>query len=326
VKSQIGRRDLLGRAGVAVGGALAFGVLQSCSDSETSAQPAASPQVSDFPYEKHLPAGFQLDVASLASTLKQNAYAGYFQGGCCHGAFSALLTELRRAGAPFTELPLGLGKFGGGGVDGYGSICGAALGSVLILNFVVENATERKKMVTSLLRWYEGFAFPAYVPATNLDPAGKTLAFPGDAVQDPPLPDAAQVVPHSHLCHASVSGWCHANGDVDANGADKKSRCARLTADVAAKAAELLNAYLASADYGSRVAGAPPAFGDNCLVCHGNSRTPTPTVDPVVASGMECKTCHTTHTVSAVPTACTGCHDAAVAGTGFPVNAAHGGL
>jgi hypothetical protein len=323
-KNELGRRDLLGRAGIAFGGALAFGALQACGDDSSDPQPQpqpqqpVTPQVSDFPYEKHLSATFVADGLDVTA-VKQAAYAGYFQGGCCHGAYSALLGDLQRAGAPFTSLPLAFGKFGGGGVDGYGSICGAALGAILVMNMVVENAAERKKLVTTLLRWYEGFAFPAYVPTTSLDPAGKTLAFEGDTSGNPA---ALAVIPGSHLCHASVSGWCHANGDVDANGADKKARCARLTADVAGKAAELMNAFLASGAYGARTASAPPALAGNCMVCHNNSQS-TPTVDPVVATGMECGTCHTTHTVAVAPEACGDCHTETSFSVFPPDNVAH---
>jgi hypothetical protein len=322
VKKELSRRDLLGRAGMAIGGALTLGALQACGgdSSDPPQQQTAEPLVSDFPYEKHLPAGFALD----ADAIKQAAYEAYYAGGCCHGAYSALLGDLQQsAGAPFNQLPLAFGKFGGGGVDGFGSICGAALGSVLVMNMVVESAAERKKLVTELLRWYEGAAFPAYVP-TSLAAleTGKTLKFAGDGGS---LPDALAVVPGSHLCHASVSGWCHANGDVDANGADKKARCARLTADVAGKAADLVNAFLASAAYGSRTAAAPAAIAGNCGGCHDNSKTPAK-VDPVVATGMECGTCHETHTVTTLPEsgACSGtaCHDAAdLPLVGFPHNA-----
>ena len=64
--------------------------------------------------------------------MKEAAYQAYYAGGCCHGAYSALLEDLNRAGAPFTLLPLGFGKFGAGGVELYGSICGAALGGALV--------------------------------------------------------------------------------------------------------------------------------------------------------------------------------------------------
>jgi hypothetical protein len=288
VKNELTRRNLLGRAGIALGGAVALGAL-ACgsddSDPQPEPQPQEGPQVADFPYEKHLAADFQLNV----DTVKEAAYQAYYAGGCCHGAYSALLGDLNRAGAPFTLLPLGFGKFGAGGVELYGSICGAALGGVLVLNMVVENPDHRRALVTELLRWYEGAAFPAYVPqalvaAETADATKPTLDFSAGNVVN------LQVVPGSHLCHVSVSTWCAANGGVNAGGADKKARCARLTADVAGKTAELVNAYLVSGAYGARgfTGAAIDSGSGTCLACHGTKAS----MHPVVATGMSCTTCH----------------------------------
>jgi hypothetical protein len=213
--------------------------------------------------------------------VKEVAYHGYYAGGCCHGAYSALLGHLAdTAGQPFNLLPRDFGKFGGGGVAGYGSICGAALGGVLIINSIVSDASARTGMLTELLRWYEGFAFPAYVPvAIDAAETGTTKDFSASGVA------ALQRAPQSHLCHSSVSDWCAANG-VSAGGADKKARCARLTADVAGKAAEMVNTYLAGT--GTWTAPAIDAQSATCLGCHPGSSTVQP-----VASGMKCGSCHT---------------------------------
>ena len=98
------------------------------------------------------------------------------------------------------------------------------------------------------------------------------------------------MVPGSHLCHVSVSTWCAANGGVNAGGADKKARCARLTADVAGKTAELVNAYLVSGAYGARgfTGAAIDSGSGTCLACHGTKAS----MHPVVATGMSCTTCH----------------------------------
>ena len=174
MKNEFTRRHLIGRAGIALGGAVALGAL-ACgsdeSDPQPEPQPQEGPQVADFPYEKHLAADFRLDVAAL----KEAAYHAYYAGGCCHGAYSALLGDLNRAGAPFTLLPLDFGKFGGGGIASYGSICGAVLGGVLVTNMIVQNPTTppagqtkpqdvRANLLTELMRWYETFELPAYVP------------------------------------------------------------------------------------------------------------------------------------------------------------------
>jgi hypothetical protein len=280
MKKELTRRDLIGRAGLALGGVMTLGALQACgSESDpapTEQTPAASPQVADFPYQQHLAAGYQLDPAPI----REAAYQGYYAGGCCHGAYSALVAHLAAtAGAPFTLLPLDFGKFGGGGIASYGSICGAVLGGVLVINMITSNATARANMMTDLMRWYEGNAFPAYAPAAvNAGETGLTLDFAASNLV------TLQAVPGSHLCHASVSSWGAARG-VSATGADKKARCARLTADVAGKVAEMLNAYLASGAY---TAAAIDDASATCLGCHPG----TATARAPVASGMGCGSCH----------------------------------
>lgn len=277
---ELSRRNLLGRAGLALGGAVTLGVLQACgSDSDPAPQQTpqepAGPQVADFPYEQHLPAGYRLDPTPI----REAAYQGYYAGGCCHGAYSALVGHLAQtAGAPFTLLPLDFGKFGGGGIASYGSICGALLGGVLVTNMVVADATARAAIMTDLMRWYEGASFPQYTPqAVNAGETGLVKDFSAGNLVN------LQQVPGAHLCHASVSGWCAANG-VSATGADKKARCARLTADVAGKVAELLNTYLETKAF---TAAPIDDASKTCLVCHPGTSTTEP-----VASGMTCTTCH----------------------------------
>lgn len=279
---QLSRRSVLARAGLAIGGVIGASALQACGSDDPPAAPVdPGPTVADFPYAKHVAASYQLDVAAV----KEAAYQAYFAGGCCHGAYSALLGHLAvTVGKPFSLLPIDFGKFGGGGVAGYGSICGAALGGALVINMVVADPAApdpavRNPMIAELLRWYEGQAFPKYVPtALNAAEVGQTtLDFSAGNLVN------LQVTPGSHLCHASVSGWCAANG-VSASGKDKAARCARLTADVAGKVAELLNAYLANV---ALVPTGRDAASAGCVACHPSSSPTQP-----VASGMGCTSCH----------------------------------
>jgi len=289
-QEQVGRRNMLVKAGLALGGVVAAAALPGCGDDKVQVEkivevPAPpvdpGPQPSQFPYAQHIPAAYQLNVAAV----KEAAYQAYYAGGCCHGAYSALLGHLAAtAGQPFNLLPIEFGKFGGGGVAGYGSICGAALGGALLINMVVADPAapapaRRNPMIAELLRWYEGFAFPAYSPnAVNAGETGLVKDFSAANLVN------LQRAPGSHLCHASVSGWAAQVG-VAANGKDKAARCARLTADVAGKVAELLNDYLAD-----RPLTATPrdAASATCVVCHPATSTSRP-----VASGMACVTCHT---------------------------------
>lgn len=306
----------MGRAGLMLGGAMTLGALQACGGEDDPAQPEPQPTVKDFPYEKFLPSGFALDGA----TIQEAAYHGYYAaapaGGCGHGAYSALLADLTRAGAPFDQLPSLFGQFGFGGIAGFGSICGAALGSGLIINSLVADATARNNMLATLMRWYETHEFPAYAP-TTVDPAesGATKVLNWGSEADKPA--VTKVAPGSHLCHASVSGWCAAQTPmVNAGGAnqpDKKARCARVTADVAGKTAEMLNAYFASGALGARqfAVQAAATTVTTCTTCHGaavGAHNDNPV--PAVATGMSCPTCHTDKLPLATVHAagCTGCH------------------
>ncbi|HET7755447.1 MAG TPA: C-GCAxxG-C-C family protein [Anaeromyxobacteraceae bacterium] len=309
------RRNMLGRAGLVLGGAMTLGVLNACGgddaatptpDPTPTPTPDAGPQVSQFPYQQHLAADYRLDVAAIAET----AYHGYYAAGCCHGAYNGLVKHLAEtAGAPFNLLALDFGGFGGGGIAGYGSICGAVLGGVLVINSIVPNTAPqgataaqsnvRNRMMVELMRWYEGFAFPRYVPATvDAKETGLTKDFGAANLA------VLQTVPGSHLCHASVTGWCAANGNLNPNGGDKKARCARLTADVAGKVAEMLNGYLATGAFTAETTNTTTT----CVSCHGavTSGHAAPT-----ASGMMCQTCHAeaAHPVPHVMNSgCSDCH------------------
>jgi hypothetical protein len=282
VKNELSRRDLLGRAGLALGGLVTIGSIGCSGDEDpktiVEACPDPGPQVAQFPYQQHMAAGFQLEVEAV----KAAAYEAYFSGGCCHGAFSALVADLRRAGQPYTLLPLDFGKFGGGGM-GYGSVCGSALAGVLVMNLVVADTTARGNMITALLRWYETFKFPQFSPATrNVGEEGSVLDFSQSNLVN------IGTVAGSHLCHASLSTFAGTNG-VAANGKDKHARCARVTADVAGKTAEMLNQYLL-ADPKAYPAVARDSVSAGCVTCHSPASTGAP---PAVNSGMACTTCHT---------------------------------
>jgi hypothetical protein len=314
MKKELSRRDLMGRAGLALGGLVTLGI--ACGDEDPQTCVDTSPQVSDFPYEKHLPAGFAFDEAATEA-VKEAAYHAYYGGGGCgHGSYSALLSDLAaRAGAPFDKLPLRFGAFGGGGVAAYGSICGAVLGSTLIINSIVADAASRSAMMTTLMRWYERTALPDYTPAAvDAEEANATKTL--DWGSESGKPAVTKVVPGSHLCHASVSGWCAGQDPVVPAGGtsqpDKKARCARVTADAVGKTIEMLNAYLASGALGSRTFTALAAGSDvsSCTTCHGTGVTQHGGLDKLpVATGMSCPSCHGEKVADhQALTSCAGCH------------------
>lgn len=274
MRQDISRRSFIGQAGLAAG-SVALVSLGGCGSSDSST--ATGPKATDFPYEKFIPAGYTISP-SARSAIAEAGYHGFWEDGCCHGVYSGIMSHFAKTvGAPFDQIPLNIGGFGGGGI-GYGSICGALLGGVLAINNVVADPAARGAIMTDLLRWYEGNAFPAYVPAAiNSAEVGTTLDFSAANIS------ALQSVPNSHLCHASRTQWSVKNG-VAAAGMDLYARCGRLTADVAAKVVDQINAYLATKSY---TASAIDAVSATCLGCHPATSTTEP-----VASGMRCDSCH----------------------------------
>ena len=73
-----------------------------------------------------------------------------------------------------------------------------------------------------------------------------------------------QTVCDSPLCHRSVGKWSEeTNFEISSD--EKKDRCAKVAADTAAKAAELMNDWKAGTFQGTYVANAEFA---SCLSCH----------------------------------------------------------
>ncbi|HWJ02321.1 MAG TPA: hypothetical protein VNU93_01505, partial [Verrucomicrobiae bacterium] len=142
-----------------------------------------------------------------------------------------------------------------------------------------------------LMSWYEKTALPVADGAldTYIDAKGGSWPTYNDTVM------ASQTTCMSPLCHASVSTWCEASGKTTTSN-EKKCRCARVTADTAAKAAEIINAVKA----GGVAGGWTRANTDNdgCISCH------QPAADPSrydEQGKMDCIECHVPGETDATP-------------------------
>ncbi len=173
--------------------------------------PTATPDPTGWPWRY-----VKLDPQVVA----QKAYDGYYQGGCMYGAFNAIIVALREAfGAPYTMVPTMMAKYGEGGGVGWATLCGALNGSAMAMNLV---SKDYSAIVNDLFFWYTKTAFPIYKPA------------------QPKVNISATSISDSPLCHVSVTLWATA-AKVKAESPERAERCARLTADVAAQAVQLLN-------------------------------------------------------------------------------------
>lgn len=196
-----------------------------------------------------------------------------------YGASGGLLSVLREEiGQPYTGFPHDMMRYGSGGIAGWGTVCGSLNGASAMITLIAGKGYGQ--IVNELMAWYGTTPFPSDTAnryAANHEYLVKE--YKTDAV----LPTT---VSNSPLCHVSVNTWCRSAGYASGS-KQRAERCARLTGDVAAKAAELLNLHLrgefAKSDFekiscngchfmgenyesGQFIIGK----GSNCTDCHGS--------------------------------------------------------
>lgn len=211
-------------------------------------------------------------------TVRINGHDDYVTEGkgCCYAAFNAMVQLLRaQLPATFPSFPSEIMIYGHGGVAGWGTICGAVNGAAALISMVCDKATS-DQLVSELCGWYTQALIPSDISNDYAVAGDKYTATKSDEV-------LTQNACGSVLCHVSVSQWCKASG-VDVNDPKRKERCARLTGDIAAKAAELLNDHFGS---GFTAGYIPPASIATCMACHSAEGT-----QKNVASKSDCEQCH----------------------------------
>lgn len=158
------------------------------------------------------------------------AYDGYWYKGyaCGYGCFYSIIGLMgEKFGAPYNQFPFSMLEANKGGISDWGTICGALYGAAAAFALFY-GRDERKPMVDELYRWYETTKLPIYNPGDAAKGVkGEIPSNQSDSV----------------LCHISVSKWCYQN-KIEATSKIRNERCGRLTADVAKKAVEILNAKM----------------------------------------------------------------------------------
>ncbi|MEN6406633.1 MAG: C-GCAxxG-C-C family protein [Thermoguttaceae bacterium] len=262
---EFSRRQLLHSVGLTASTSFLVGCGQTL-DGSASQRAAASAE----PSQKDLPAPnsnsrnqwryVQLDAVAVAA----EAYRRVSDGGCMYGLFASIITALAaKQGEPYRSFPLHMMKYGAGGVGNWGSLCGAANGGAAIIGLFEQDKQRRENLIAQLFSWYEATELPSDQPKAVKD----SEAFP-------------KTVAGSVLCHVSVGNWCKASGD-EIGSPEMKERCRRLTADVAAKTVELLNANLHEP---CKFAGLSSEV-QSCLSCHQGELHDT-------LGKMRCNSCH----------------------------------
>jgi hypothetical protein len=155
---------------------------------------------------------------------EQLSYENYFKGLCCYGAFVGILMPLaNKYGHPYRDFPFKMMEYGAGGIGGSGNLCGCLNGCAAAIGLFLDGAI-RADLIKQLFQWYTITELPIYKPAKLVS---TTLPIPQSTAQ-------------SLLCPASISAWRQKSGSKF-DSPERRERCARLTADVSRKTAELLN-------------------------------------------------------------------------------------
>lgn len=285
---KMSRRQFLGGA-AAVVGAAALPVLMNAAPAvatPTLALPiAASPWVPLDP--------------KAAGRLAWEIYKGKHapQSACCEASYWSVVSQLA-ANFPATWglIPKGMFNYGGGGVNGYGSICGIPnAGSAVLAQLGAPTNVKNH-----FLRWYETTALPSNAAREDYESGtwtpggtsggvwgGSGLAIPADTL---PVSKSESV-----LCHVSLTKWRAAADKftLAAQFDHQSNRCGALVYDLGVYLAELLNDWKAGVVIDGTLSPAASATGCKNPSCHGSSPV-DPLCDAVTAQGsMNCKPCHT---------------------------------
>jgi len=249
----INRRDML--TGLSVGTIMSLGLL----DRETKAADAPTDGTNCWKYTK-------IDPGKAADL----AYEIYPNGACMYATVRAIVATVADATDPLTasmmmEFPFHMMGYGHAGISMVGSTCGAFNGGAAVIGLFVKDAVKRDAMIQELCTYYEQTELPKYKP------------------KDDKFPNMQTVVPESVLCHISSGRW-RAAADAKMFSPQRADRCRRLTADIVAKTAELLNRYHADNACTFAPLTQPTA---TCFDCHGPKGTQA---DAIVK--MNCASCH----------------------------------
>jgi hypothetical protein len=201
-----------------------------------------------WPYKK-------MDPEKAAKIAYENWYKDY----CCYAVASGILVPLqKKIGEPYTSFPVISTRWGHGGAVGWGTLCGTLTGTGIATGLIA--GKDGEKILNDVIAWYTETQLPIYKPKK-----------PKTAIKNINMSD-------SPLCHVSVGKWMKKEG-VKFFSPERKERCARLSADVAAKTIELLNLWVKGKyvpAHGSQAKMHNMPSQNDCTECHGSDIPPVP--------------------------------------------------
>jgi hypothetical protein len=229
-EKKMSRREFLyGSTGFAAGAAIAsggLGMLSGCIGSEpqvvektVEVEKIVEKSVglpSPMPYEK-------LDLDEVGKI----AYENYFTVFCSQTVATGIFGPLaKKVGEPYASYPMDSFFWAHGGIEGWGTACGTLIGAGYV-TALIAGKEDGGNMINDVVDWYANTELPIYTPET---------------ISESGAPITNTSKSNTPLCHISVGKWMKKE-NVGFFTAERKERCARISADIAMKTAELLNEW-----------------------------------------------------------------------------------
>ncbi len=240
------RRGFLKQSGMV---AAAAGVTLAASGLPRFAAPAAAAGT----YEKWPFARLNADEAAGI------AYENYMDLWCASTVLKGIFDPLAKSvGGPYRTFPVASMKWAHGGLAGWGTVCGTMVGASTAIGFITGDVDTAEAMSNDLMFYYANTVLPVFKPAS-----GKWAQIKSTTKADTPM------------CHISVGRWMAEEG-VAFLSSERAERCARVAATIAARTAEMLNAWeVAGGKYTplnkplANVLTNGITSQNNCTDCHG---------------------------------------------------------
>jgi hypothetical protein len=192
----------------------------------------------------------------------QRAFESYLKGHCMYGSFDGIVGALAdQLGEPYRSFPFMMFKYGAGGVNGWGTLCGSLNGSVAAIQLLSPNPGPA---IDHLMSWYETEPLPNFYPKGAKFPEVRSAA-------------------GTPLCHESIAHWCKQAGKKSYS-PERVERCGTLTASVAREAVLLLNDQAAGKPL---ISLAQSKQTQSCSSCHEKGG-----MVENIRTKMECGGCH----------------------------------
>lgn len=257
----ISRRKAIGAAGLAVGAFLSGRFSVSAVEATGSEKKVEGDAVVWKPVK--------LDPQKVAA----RAYELYPKGSCMYAAFTSICLSMGEATAQVNpalskallNFPCQMMQYGHSGMGGQGTLCGAINGACALFGLFIPERSKVDTLAAELCGYYETAKLPLFKPEKST------------------FEPMAQSVSHSVLCHISQTSWCKASGQSPFSDF-RSERCKRLTADIAAKAVEILNRYVENE---KTVFKTVNTAQKSCTDCHGKKG---PAAN--ISAKMNCLPCH----------------------------------